>query len=146
MALVAGVIGLTSLASAADRTSAMYERHTVGVQLAQEARYQYTLFRFASLNRSEAPTSELKQQFQAQRDAAQVALVGALEGLRTRTGSPPTALAGLDQVLSDVTTYVQLTAQLDRLAADGRVVEFNQLRETQAGPLSGRLLDRDSGR
>ena len=50
-------------------------------------------------------------------------------------------LAAVAQVQDDVTSYVQLTAQLEQLAADGRIVEFNQLRESEVGPLSGRLLD-----
>jgi methyl-accepting chemotaxis protein len=134
-----GVLGLTSLSSAADRTSAMYQQNTVGVQLAQEARYQYTAVRFASLNRSAAPTPEIAQQYQAQREEAHAALLAALDGLRTAVGEE--GLSGLVQVRADVTTYFDLAAQLDRLAAAGRIVEFNELRQTQAGPLSGQVLD-----
>ena len=141
VALVVGLLGLAALSSEADRTRAMYEQNTVGVQLAQEARYQYIAFRFASLNRTTAPTPEVKAQYQAQRDAAETALAGALDALRTRTSPTGAVLAGLDQVQSDVATYFDLAAQLDRLAAEGRVVEFNQLRETQVGPLSGQVVD-----
>ena len=47
VAVAAGLLGVTALASATDRTRAMYEQHTVGVQLALEARYQYSTYRFA---------------------------------------------------------------------------------------------------
>ncbi|GAA3185092.1 hypothetical protein GCM10010531_44140 [Blastococcus jejuensis] len=141
VALLVGVLGLVALSSEADRTQAMFEQNTVGVQLAQEARYQYISFRFASLNRTSAPTPELKEQYQGQRDAAEAALVASLEGLRTRTSPTGALLAGLDQVQADVTTYFDLAAQLDVLAAEGRVVEFNQLRESQVGPLSGQVVD-----
>jgi methyl-accepting chemotaxis protein len=136
VAVAAGLLGVTALATSTDRTRAMYEQHTVGVQLALDARYQYSAYRFASLNRASAPTPDIAQQYQAQRDQAEAALLAALEGLRSRT-----ALPVVDQVHDDVTTYVELTAQLEQLAADGRIVEFNELRETQAGPLSGRLLE-----
>jgi methyl-accepting chemotaxis protein len=138
-AVAAGILGVTSLSAAADRTTAMYEQHTVAVQLAQEARYQYSALRFAGLNRASAPTPEIGQQYEAQREEARTGLLAALDGLRARTGSA--GLAGLDQVHADVTTYVELADQLDRLAAAGRIVEFNQLRESQVGPLSGQVLD-----
>ena len=50
-------------------------------------------------------------------------------------------VAALDPVEADVADYVSLTAQLDQLAAEGRVVEFAELRESQVGPLSGQILD-----
>ena len=141
VAVAAGLLGVTALASATDRTRAMYEQHTVGVQLAVEARYQYSAYRFASLNRASAPTPDIADQYQAQRDEAQTALLAALEGLRARAVDGGTVLAAVAQVQDDVTSYVQLTAQLEQLAADGRIVEFNQLRGSEVGPLSGRLLD-----
>jgi methyl-accepting chemotaxis protein len=141
VALTAGLLGLMALSAATDRTRAMYERHTVAVQLAVEARYQYAAFRFASLNRASAPTPDLEAQYQGQRDDAQAALVAALDGLRARASADGALLPAVAQVHDDVTAYVQATAQLDQLAAAGRVVEFNDLRETQVGPLSGRLLD-----
>jgi methyl-accepting chemotaxis protein len=136
VAVAAGLLGVTALSTSTDRTLAMYEQHTVGVQLALDARYQYSAYRFASLNRASAPTPDIAQQFEVQRDQAEAALLAALEGLRSRT-----ALPVVEQVQDDVLAYVELTAQLEQLAADGRIVEFNELRETQAGPLSGRLLD-----
>lgn len=141
VAVAAGLVGVSALAAATDRTRAMYEQHTVGVQLALDARYQYSAYRFAGLNRASAPTPDIAQQYQAQRDAAEAALLAALEDLRSRTAADGSVLAVVEQVQGDVTAYVDLTEQLERLAADGRVVEFSELRETQAGPLSGRLLD-----
>ena len=141
VAVAAGLLGVAAIASATDRTRAMYEQHTVGVQLALEARYQYSTYRFASLNRASAPTPDIADQYQAQRDDAQAALLAALEGLRARAVAGGTVLAVVAQVQDDVTSYVELTAQLEQLAADGRIVEFNQLRESEVGPLSGRLLD-----
>ena len=137
----AGLLGLSALSSATDRARAMYEQHTVGVQLAVEARYQYSAYRFAGANRASAPTPDIAQQYQAQRDEAQAELLSALDELRGRAAAGGTVLPAVAQVQDDVTAYVDLTAQLEQLAADGRVVEFNELRETQVGPLSGRLLD-----
>jgi methyl-accepting chemotaxis protein len=141
VAVAVGVVGLSSLAAAADRTRAMYEQDTRGVQLAQEARYQYSAYRFASLSRASAPTPDVAQQYQAERDDAQAALQAALEELRTRSTAAGELPDGLEQVQDDVATYVRLAAQLDQLADAGRVVEYNELRQTQVGPLSGQVLD-----
>jgi methyl-accepting chemotaxis protein len=145
VAVAAGLLGVTALSTATDRTRAMYEQHTVGVQLALEARYQYSAYRFASVNRASAPTPDIAQQYEGQRDTAQASLLAALDGLRSRTSTDGTARSAVVRVEDDVETYVALTAQLDQLAADGRIVEFNELRETQVGPLSGRLLDELDG-
>ena len=51
-AIVVGVVGLTALSSAADRTGDMYRQNTVGATLAQEMRFQYISYRFASINRT----------------------------------------------------------------------------------------------
>ena len=98
VAVAAGLLGLSALAAATDRTRAMYEQHTVGVQLAVEARYQYSAYRFAGLNRASAPTPDVAQQYQAQRDEAQAALLAALDGLRSRAAADGTLLPAVAQV------------------------------------------------
>ena len=140
VAVGVGVVGLSSLATAADRTRALYEQDTRAVELASEARYQYAAFRFAGLSRGSAPTPDIEQQYQAQREQAQTALQAALEELRAMTAAQGTAPAGLDQVQDDVATYFRLSRQLDQFAAGDQVVEFNELR-TEAGALSGAVLD-----
>jgi methyl-accepting chemotaxis protein len=135
-----GVMGLSALATAADRTRALYEQDTRAVELAAEARYQYAAVRFAGLSRGSAPTPEIEQQYQTQREQAEAALQAALDELRVVAAGQGTAPDGLDQVQDDVATYFQLSRQLDQLAAGGEVVEFNELR-TEAGALSGAVLD-----
>jgi methyl-accepting chemotaxis protein len=134
-----GALGLASLSAAADRTAAMFDRHTSAVRLAQQARYDYIAVRMAGLNRATAPTLDLQEQYAAERDAAGADLQQALAGIRDTapTGDVRTAL---DQVDADLAAYVALTSQLDQLAAEGRVVEFAELRESQVGPLSGQVL------
>jgi methyl-accepting chemotaxis protein len=144
-AIVVGVVGLVSLSSASDRTSEMYRQNTVGATLAQEMRFQYIYYRFASLSRTNAPTPELKQQYQEQREGAAAALLAAGEQLRTETAASPEVLATLDTVMTNVETYFELAGQLDALAAAGQMAEFNQLRETRVGPLSGQVLDELGG-
>jgi methyl-accepting chemotaxis protein len=141
VALVVGVLALSALSAAADRTSAMHQQNTVGAQLAQEMRYQYIAFRFASLNRTTAPTPELKQQFQEERAAAREGLLAAGERLRGETRPTGEVLTALDTVQAKIETYFSLADQLDALAASGRMAEFNELRTKQVGPLSGQIVE-----
>jgi methyl-accepting chemotaxis protein len=83
----------------------------------------------------------LAQDYQAQREEAQAALQTSLADLRSRTSPSGELLATLDQVEADVSTYFELAAELDSLVGAGRMAEFNELRVTRVGPLSGEVLD-----
>ncbi|TQL01607.1 methyl-accepting chemotaxis protein [Cellulomonas sp. SLBN-39] len=138
-AVVVGVVGLVALRTSADRTESLYATDTVGVQLTQEVRYQLLAFRFASLNRTTAPTEELADQYAQQRVEARDALEAAsveLQGMELEGDLQAT----VGTVLTDLTTYFDLSDQLDALAGAGRMDEFNEIRTEQVGPLAQEIV------
>ncbi|MGY1707737.1 methyl-accepting chemotaxis protein [Geodermatophilus sp. SYSU D00697] len=139
-ALVVGVVGLGALGSAASRTQEMYGRNVIGTQLAQEIRFQFLNSRFQSTNSTYSPNAELKQQYLAARDEARADLADAGDRMRTVVAADAQVSEALESSLSEIEDYIQLGDQLDSLAAQGRMEEFNALRQNEVVPLSQEIV------
>src|SRR3954447_23606656 len=98
VAVIVGILGLQSLSATADRTTQMYEKNTMGAQLAEEGRFHYMSYRLFATNRSTATTPEALQTATQQRDAEDVALRAAVDKLRNETHASADVLERLDEV------------------------------------------------
>jgi methyl-accepting chemotaxis protein len=140
VAVVVGLVGLNSLSSAADRTGTMYQQNVLGTRLAQEMRFQYISYRFASLQRTSAPTPEAKKAAEQARDAAATALGDASSRLRKDTRPTAAVSTLIDAVSADVQTYLGLAEKANAFAAAGQMAEFNDVRLNQIPPVSERVI------
>jgi len=136
---------LGALSSAAARTQQIYGQNTVGVELAQEMRFQFVSMRLAATNRTYSTTQDAKDGYVKLHQDALAALLAAGTTLRTETGLTGTALAAVDQATADVTTYEDLAKQLDQLAAAGDMVKFADVRTNKIVPLGTQIADELKG-
>ena len=138
--VLVGALGISSSSAQAARTQTLQSDSTVGMELAQEMRFQYVSFRFASSNRTSATTAELKATYQDQREAARAALTAAGTRLQDETHPTGVVATAVTKAMADVATYFTYADQLDSLAAAGRTAEFTELRESQVAPLSDQII------
>ena len=139
--VVSGVLGIASLRQSAADTQELYTRHTLGAQIAEQARFLFTGFRLASVNRTYVPDPDAKARYAEEREAIAADLGAAFERLRTETDPTPEVLAQLDQVSADFETYLGLIGELDALAAQGRMEELQERRDAEVTPLAGSIVE-----
>ncbi|MGY1594999.1 methyl-accepting chemotaxis protein [Geodermatophilus sp. SYSU D00708] len=139
-ALVVGVLGLNSLGSSADRTEYMHARNVVGVQLAEDMRFQLMNIRFASTSRSYANTPELKQTYTELREQARTDLGEAAEAYKQLPNITADEAAAVDEFIADLDQYFDYGLQMDAFVAAGQMEQFNALRKDTITPLTEEMV------
>ncbi len=138
--MITGLLGVSSLEQSADSTQALYARHTLGAQQAEELRFLFTSYRLATVNRTYVADLEAKKRFVQEREDIGVQMTDGFEAFRA---TDPTAevAAQLDAVAADFDTYLKMVAELDALAAAGRMDELQVRRDKEMTPLASSIVE-----
>jgi methyl-accepting chemotaxis protein len=138
-ALVIGIVGLVSLGSSASTTETMYKRSSLGVDLAQEMRYQLETVRFDGVNKSFLTDPAQKTQYGNLRLAARAAFNTAGQQLLAEADPTVAVRASVSTSLDDMAKLTDLTNQLDTLNAVTDNKAWLALRDGQITPLTAKI-------
>ncbi len=138
--LFSGLLGVSSLKTGAARTQTLYTQHTLGALKAEELRFLFTGYRLATVNRTYVPDPNAKARHLEERETIGGQIAEALVAMR-ETEPDPRILAQIDALDADFTDYLQLVADLDALAAQGRMDDLQRRRDAEMTPLAASIVD-----
>ena len=138
--LVSGVLGVSALQRSAADTQELYAQHTLGALQAEELRFLFTGYRLATVNRTYVADPDAKVRYLEEREAIGEQVVDGLGAIRA-TEPDADVLARVDALDADMATYLQLVAELDALAAQGRMDELQARRDAEMTPLASSVVD-----
>ncbi len=144
-ALVIGIVGLTTLSSSAAATQKMYKQSSLGVDLAQEMRFQLETVRFDGVNKSFLTDPAQKTQYANLRVDARNAFNAAGQQLLSQSNPTAATRAVANTALADMAKLTDLTNQLDTLNAVTNAKAWLALRDGQITPLTNKIVGELNG-
>ncbi|NCT89855.1 methyl-accepting chemotaxis protein [Cellulomonas sp. APG4] len=138
MTLVTASSGLRQTAATAGD---LYSRNVQGTYLAGEMKSQMVLARYNAVSGGHAADPAAAQEFNAARDAA-LAQIGVLAEQYLAEAEPtPEQVGVLETIRDDVAAYADAIAETDRLMAEGRAADRDELVSSTVAPLGRQVAE-----
>ncbi|MGF1646304.1 MAG: methyl-accepting chemotaxis protein [Kineosporiaceae bacterium] len=134
VAVAVGVTGLTALESSAAQTRAMHDEQVVRNAAALTMRAAVLEARLATANYAQDGDGDERDRHRATQEAAQAAFEEARQAYLA-TDPAPELVGLLNQTTDEVEAYQEVMTRLDALADQGRLEEWEQLRNAEGRPL-----------